>query len=172
MRSCSIARLFERLRRANIIRAPRAAGAREACIASGRPPAGPPPRTMTTPRAREFDSGVRACESRCRTRASRPRTRPGVRRTPGITAAPAAPGAPITVMPGVGTTLPRARATAYRTPVITQIARCSERGQPRRSGRSGWLGMARDGSGWLGMARDGSGSVGWLGMARDGKSYM
>ena len=48
-------------------------------------------------------------------RASRPRPRPGVRRTPGITAAAAAPGAPITVMPGVGTTLHRPRATAHRT---------------------------------------------------------
>ena len=48
-------------------------------------------------------------------RASRPWPRPGVRRTPGITAAAAAPGAPITVIPGVGTTLHRARDTEYLT---------------------------------------------------------
>ena len=39
------------------------------------------------------------------------RGRPGVCPTPGITAAGRARGAPITVMPGVGTTPPRARAT-------------------------------------------------------------
>ena len=54
-------------------------------------------------------------------RASRPRPRPGVRRTPGITAAAAAPGAPITVMPGVGTTLPRARATAHLTSLLVSF---------------------------------------------------
>ena len=43
------------------------------------------------------------------------RGRPGVCPTPGITAAGRARGAPITVMPGVGTTPPRVRATVHIT---------------------------------------------------------
>ena len=48
-------------------------------------------------------------------RASRPAGRPGVGHTPGITAAAAAPGAVIKVMPRVGPTPPRARATLLLT---------------------------------------------------------
>ena len=47
--------------------------------------------------------------------ASQPRGRPGVLHTPGITAAAAAPGAAFTVMPRVGPTSPRARATVPLT---------------------------------------------------------
>ena len=50
-----------------------------------------------------------------RPRASHNRYAPGVLRTPGITAAAAAPGAAITVMPRVGPTSPRARATVPLT---------------------------------------------------------
>ena len=45
-------------------------------------------------------------------------SRPGVRRTPGITAVAAAPGAAFTVMPRVGPTSPRARATVHLTKAL------------------------------------------------------
>ena len=48
-------------------------------------------------------------------RAARPQPRPGVQSTPGNTAAAAARGAHITVMPGVITTPLRARVTADHT---------------------------------------------------------
>ena len=48
---------------------------------------------------------------------SRSRSQPGVRRTPGITAAAAAPGAVFTVMPRVGPTSPRARASVPVTSI-------------------------------------------------------
>eukprot|EP00966_Prymnesium_polylepis_P268785 6209381-Prymnesium_polylepis.1 len=60
-------------------------------------------------------------------RASPPRGRPGVLRTPGITAAAAAPGVAITVMPRVGPTPPRARSTVLLTSMVGDEHRVSVR---------------------------------------------